>query len=162
MSFTGARILVVGGAGFVGSNLVRLLLAHKPQGILIVDNMLSADPVSCARSREKPSREKLRARLCSAMARAWARCHALMCRKSCMAARLPGSRAIASPFSRSVYRASDAFLTPDIAVYLTPAASLLASRTWTRSRRRDSSPVRRRSLQNVPLNRGTSLCASPS
>src|SRR5439155_11978641 len=33
-------------------------------------------------------------------------------------------------------------LTPDIAVYLTPAVSLLASRTWTRSRRRDSSPVR--------------------
>jgi UDP-glucose 4-epimerase len=43
-SFEGANVLVVGGAGFVGSNLVRLLLEHGPARIVIVDNLLSADP----------------------------------------------------------------------------------------------------------------------
>jgi UDP-glucose 4-epimerase len=42
-SFSGATILVVGGAGFVGSNLVRLLREQKPARIIIVDNLLSAD-----------------------------------------------------------------------------------------------------------------------
>ncbi len=38
------RILIVGGAGFVGSNLCRLLLdEHNAHEILIVDNLLSAD-----------------------------------------------------------------------------------------------------------------------
>jgi nucleoside-diphosphate-sugar epimerase len=37
------RILVVGGAGFVGSNLVRALLAHSPREILVVDNLLSSE-----------------------------------------------------------------------------------------------------------------------
>lgn len=41
--FTSARILVVGGAGFVGSNLVRLLLAADPRQVVIVDNLLSAE-----------------------------------------------------------------------------------------------------------------------
>ena len=40
----GTRILVVGGAGFVGSNLCHALLAHEPSDVIIVDNLLSADP----------------------------------------------------------------------------------------------------------------------
>jgi len=42
-SFNGATILVVGGAGFVGSNLVRKLLEQAPARVVIVDNLLSAD-----------------------------------------------------------------------------------------------------------------------
>ena len=43
MGFTGTSVLVVGGAGFVGSALVRRLLAAEPRRIVIVDNLLSAD-----------------------------------------------------------------------------------------------------------------------
>jgi nucleoside-diphosphate-sugar epimerase len=39
----GARVLVVGGAGFVGSNLVRALTDHEPAQILVVDNLLSSE-----------------------------------------------------------------------------------------------------------------------
>lgn len=38
-----SRILVVGGAGFVGSNLVLELLEQAPREVLIVDNLLSSD-----------------------------------------------------------------------------------------------------------------------
>lgn len=46
MSFANSNILVVGGAGFVGSNLVKQLLLDGPRRITIVDNFLSADPVN--------------------------------------------------------------------------------------------------------------------
>ena len=39
----GTKVLVVGGAGFVGSNLVRALLEHEPREILVVDNLLSSE-----------------------------------------------------------------------------------------------------------------------
>ena len=46
LSFQNRSILVVGGAGFVGSNLVRRILKDSPADILIVDNLLSADMVN--------------------------------------------------------------------------------------------------------------------
>lgn len=42
-SFSGARVLVVGGAGFVGSNLVHKILEQGPREIIVVDNFLSSD-----------------------------------------------------------------------------------------------------------------------
>lgn len=45
-SFRDQHIVVVGGAGFVGSNLVRLILAEKPRQITVIDNLLSSDPVN--------------------------------------------------------------------------------------------------------------------
>lgn len=44
--FNNLKILIVGGAGFVGSNLVRGLLESSPSEIVIVDNLLSAERVN--------------------------------------------------------------------------------------------------------------------
>jgi UDP-glucose 4-epimerase len=42
-SFENQKVLVVGGAGFVGSNLVYKILEQKPKQIIIVDNLISSD-----------------------------------------------------------------------------------------------------------------------
>lgn len=42
-TFKDARVLVVGGAGFVGSNLVHKILEQDPAQIIVVDNLLSSD-----------------------------------------------------------------------------------------------------------------------
>jgi UDP-glucose 4-epimerase len=43
LTFSGAKVLVVGGAGFVGSNLVHQILGQAPREIIVVDNLLSSD-----------------------------------------------------------------------------------------------------------------------
>ena len=42
-NFLDARVLVVGGAGFVGSNLVKLLLESETKSVTVIDNLLSAE-----------------------------------------------------------------------------------------------------------------------
>ena len=41
--FFDSKVLVVGGAGFVGSNLVHMILRQDPKEIIVVDNLLSSD-----------------------------------------------------------------------------------------------------------------------
>ncbi len=47
--FEDSRILVVGGAGFVGSNLVRALLEVRPTEVIVVDNLLSSERENLSR-----------------------------------------------------------------------------------------------------------------
>ena len=41
--FSNSKVLVVGGAGFVGSNLVHQILEQDPREIIVVDNLISSD-----------------------------------------------------------------------------------------------------------------------
>lgn len=41
--FSGTCVLVVGGAGFVGSNLVHKILEQGPREVIVVDNLISSD-----------------------------------------------------------------------------------------------------------------------
>lgn len=43
LNFKNQKVLVVGGAGFVGSNLVHQILEQGPREIIVVDNLLSSD-----------------------------------------------------------------------------------------------------------------------
>ena len=42
-SFKNSLVLVVGGAGFVGSNLVKEILLEHPRKIIVIDNLLSSN-----------------------------------------------------------------------------------------------------------------------
>jgi len=45
-TFSGSRVLVTGGAGFVGGNLVRLLVGEGAAAVHVIDNLLSAERIN--------------------------------------------------------------------------------------------------------------------
>ena len=48
--FESSKILIVGGAGFVGSNLAHYLCKSNPSKIFIVDNLISSDVTNLPKS----------------------------------------------------------------------------------------------------------------
>lgn len=50
--FKDQKVLIAGGAGFIGSNLVKRLVQFSPREILIVDNLLSAERANLSMSSE--------------------------------------------------------------------------------------------------------------
>ena len=46
LSFNNAKVLIVGGAGFVGSNLAHQILESSPHELIIVDNLISSEKVN--------------------------------------------------------------------------------------------------------------------
>ena len=44
LSFENSKIVIIGGAGFVGSNLCKLILKeHNPKKVMVIDNLLSSE-----------------------------------------------------------------------------------------------------------------------